>query len=61
MEKYSCKVKKIKIQLGYTVCDGQFYVSTGLTYSTQLLNQTPEAAVKVFCRWGQHLQLADSE
>lgn len=53
--------KTIKIQMGYVVGDGQFYVSTGLAYSTQLLNQTPDAAMKVFCTCSQHLQLADFE
>lgn len=42
------------------VCDGQFYVSTGLASSAQLWNQTPDAAVRVFCRRGQRLQLVDS-
>ena len=40
--------------MGYMVCDGQFYVSAWLAHSTQLLNQTPDAAVKLFCRCGQH-------
>lgn len=54
------KAEKIKIQLGYMVCDGQFYVSTGLVYRTQLWTQTPDAAMKIFCRCRQ-TSTTDSE
>lgn len=44
------EVKNQNSKLEYTICDGQFCVSTWLGYSTQLFNQTVDVTVKAFCR-----------
>ena len=50
---HSPKLKtQVQKQLEYDTCNGYFYVSSWLGYSTQLFNQTLNinVAVKVFCR-----------